>query len=610
MPRLTGIQSEPNSMDSYSPTNPSRLSSTNPSTASQRLDMKVIPGCPKPRNGQRFSTSGDFIPNVPPVKEKPLRIAVGNAILAATTGMAAVSIESKFSSSSTSSAFSSRPSTSASGISANTIPFSFTSRLSTTMTKNLSLDDDEDEEKSESSFTMNSKIESFPNIPKPRETKNVPTRRNTESALVSSGASIVASRAISKADRFAVFRNSDSSGARNRFEKAPTLTCSSSEERDEDSPGPIYRNSSSKSLPSSTSTSSIYTTTKTQLETDPNVQREVALGKRIGFYRLGKELGAGNFSKVKLGIHCLTKEKVAVKIMDKSKMDQKAQRLLSREVQNMEYLHHPNVIRLFEVIETLSKMYLVMEYAGGGELYTYVHEHGKLTEDQAKPIFAQLVSAVGHLHAKGIVHRDIKAENVIFSQPGWVKLADFGFSCKYEEDSRLSTFCGSPPYAAPELFRDPNYSGPKVDMWALGVTLYFMLVGVTPFRGETVTVLKSNIMMGTYHMPEYLSGFAQYVIQRLLWMDPQQRAMTNELKPSEDILKTDKTEQEVWSKLFSIGIDEEMIKASAGKGAKDAIIGTYRIILYQVRDHVHKIAERNRRNEEQLNKNSKSCTIV
>jgi len=502
------------------------------------------------------------------------------------------------------------------------------------------------EDGSQSSLSTKSKmesVESLPNIPKPKEIKTSPIRRNTESVLIStsSGASIVASRAISKADRFGVSRYSDSTGIRNKFEKAPTLTCSSSEERDEESPDFIYRNSSSKSLPTSTS-NTLYLTTKNQLETDPNVQREVALGKRIGFYRLGKELGAGNFSKVKLGIHCLTKEKVAVKVMDKSKMDQKAQRLLSREVQNMEYLHHPNVIRLFEVIETLSKMYLVMEYAGGGELYTYVHEHGKLTEDQAKPIFAQLVSAVGHLHTKGIVHRDIKAENVIFSQPGWVKLADFGFSCKYEEDTKLSTFCGSPPYAAPELFRDPNYSGPKVDMWAMGVTLYFMLVGVTPFRGETVTVLKSNIMMGSYHMPEYISGFAQYVIQRLLCMDPLQRATTRELRkmywlsqskfpdsylqismqPSEDSLKTDKTEQEVWSKLLSIGIDEDMIKSSAGKGAKDAIIGTYRIILYQVqapehekertkvRDHIHKLAERNKRIEEQLNKNSKACAII
>uniref|UniRef100_A0A914Y765 non-specific serine/threonine protein kinase n=1 Tax=Panagrolaimus superbus TaxID=310955 RepID=A0A914Y765_9BILA len=184
--------------------------------------------------------------------------------------------------------------------------------------------------------------------------------------------------------------------ARHKFEKAPTLTCSSSEDHPSDD---IPRHASTSSLPAFPviPSQSLYEKTKLQLEEDEGVQREISLGKRIGFYRLGKELGAGNFSKVKLGVHCLTKEKVAVKIMDKSKMDQKAQRLLSREIASMELLHHPNVIRLFEVIETLSKVYLMMEYAAGGELYTYVHENGKLTEETAKPIFAQLVSAVAHL---------------------------------------------------------------------------------------------------------------------------------------------------------------------------------------------------------------------
>ena len=154
------------------------------------------------------------------------------------------------------------------------------------------------------------------------------------------------------------------------------------------------------------------------LANDPQYQKEIALGKRVGFYRLGKELGSGNFSKVKLGVHVITKgirsifylyiifssEKVAIKMMEKGKMDQKAQRLLAREIDNMELMHHPNIIRLFEVsifyvddflqiiiqvVSTLSKVYLVMEYAGGGELYTYVHDNGKLTEEVAKPIFGE-----------------------------------------------------------------------------------------------------------------------------------------------------------------------------------------------------------------------------
>ncbi|VDL74403.1 unnamed protein product [Nippostrongylus brasiliensis] len=212
----------------------------------------------------------------------------------------------------------------------------------------------------------------------------------------------------------------------------------------------------------------IYDRTLHMLAVDPIYQKEVALGKRIGFYRLGKELGAGNFSKVKLGIHVLTKgmfvmpylirnrngasctsgecipflfcnflsEKVAVKIMDRTKMDTKAQRLLEREIKAMEQMHHPNIIRLFECVETLTRTHLVLEYAGGGELYAFVHERGKLSENDAKPLFAQI------------------AENIMFSSPGIVKLVDFGFSCMIPSPAeQLTTFCGSPPYAAPELFR-------------------------------------------------------------------------------------------------------------------------------------------------------------
>ncbi|TMS32380.1 hypothetical protein L596_000228 [Steinernema carpocapsae] len=189
----------------------------------------------------------------------------------------------------------------------------------------------------------------------------------------------------------------------------------------------LSRTISAQSLPVSTASTGLqlpYDRILYQLAHDPNCQRDVSLGRRIGFYKLGKELGQGNFSKVKLGVHVLTNEKVAVKIMEKGKMDQKSQRLLESEINSMEKMHHPNIIRLFECVETLSRTFLIMEYAGGGELYDYINGRGKMTEQEAKPIFAQLVSAVAHMHAKGIVHRDIKAENVIFAQPGWVKLAD------------------------------------------------------------------------------------------------------------------------------------------------------------------------------------------
>uniref|UniRef100_A0A183BPA4 non-specific serine/threonine protein kinase n=1 Tax=Globodera pallida TaxID=36090 RepID=A0A183BPA4_GLOPA len=237
---------------------------------------------------------------------------------------------------------------------------------------------------------------------------NVPPPSRQMSSLNSSFASLSSNSAENSAESPSVASAGVFGQRRAARRKAPTLQCTSSEEGTD---SPLFsRTTSAQSLPASATdqSQSLYDRTLHQLTNDPQFQKEIALGKRVGFYRLGKELGAGNFSKVKLGVHVLTKEKVAIKVMEKSKLDQKALRLLTREIDNMELMHHPNIIRLFEVVTTLSKMYLVMEYAGGGELYTYVHETGKLTEEVAKPIFAQIVSAVAHLHSKDICHRDIK----------------------------------------------------------------------------------------------------------------------------------------------------------------------------------------------------------
>ncbi|KAI6184183.1 hypothetical protein M3Y97_00569000 [Aphelenchoides bicaudatus] len=405
----------------------------------------------------------------------------------------------------------------------------------------------------------------------------------------------------------------------------------------------FQRTPSAHSLPLQvTNGPSLYEKTLHSLANDIHFQKEVALGKRIGFYRLGKELGCGNFSKVRLGVHVLTKEKVAVKIMEKSKMDQKAQRLLAREINSMEQTHHPNIIRLFECVETLSKTYLIMEYAGGGELYTYIHENGKLTETVAKSLLAQVISAVGHLHSKGIVHRDIKAENVIFAHQGWVKLADFGFSCVCKENAMLQTFCGSPPSAAPELFKDQNYNGQAVDCWAIGVLMYFMLVGITPFKGENVQELKKCILEGRYIIPGYISDYGQNLIKRMLEVDVSKRATIAELKkmlwlkdtkftdsymqfsvtPNEKELESNPLEQSVWTKLNEYGITIDMIKEAMGKGARNAVVGTYRIVLYQhqandldnervkVNGHLIEMAERNKLAQQRLNSQSKACSIM
>lgn len=267
--------------------------------------------------------------------------------------------------------------------------------------------------------------------------------------------------------------------------------------------------------------------------TDQRLKLEIAYGKRMGFYQMKGDIGTGNFSKVKVAMHTLTKERVAVKILDKSKMDDRTKRLLSGEISSMEKLHHPNIIRLFEVMHSKSKLFLVMEYAGGGELFSRLTSQGKLTENDAKTVFSQILSAIDHMHRHKIIHRDLKAENVFFAEKRVVKVGDFGFSIKaHGSIDQLDTFCGSPPYAAPELFRDSYYYGEYVDIWALGILLYFTVTGTMPFRAETVGKLKRKILLGHYTVPSHVSSDCKHLIQSILRLDPQRRISLNDIAQS------------------------------------------------------------------------------
>lgn len=334
---------------------------------------------------------------------------------------------------------------------------------------------------------------------------------------------------------------------------------------------------------------------------DERYLKEITVGKRIGFYRIRGELGSGNFCQVKMGIHSLTRDKVAIKILDKTKLDQKTQRLLSREISSMEKLHHPNIIRLYEVIDTLSKLHIVMEYAPGGELFARISNEGKLHERTARRIFTQVTSAVEHMHDNNIIHRDLKAENVFIAGPNLVKVGDFGFSTLSTKDSTLNTFCGSPPYAAPELFKDEHYIGVYVDIWALGILLYFMVTGVMPFRAETVGKLKKCILDGTYHLPEFLSERCKFLLRNILRPIPTDRFTMEEIKhsswlegevfprpdttyslkppePSSTSLSDD--ERDALNTMKEMGITSELL--SNCRDSRDSITGTYRVVLHRI----------------------------
>jgi len=244
----------------------------------------------------------------------------------------------------------------------------------------------------------------------------------------------------------------------------------------------------------------------------------------IGKYRLLKTIGKGNFAKVKLAKHIPTGKEVAIKIIDKTQLNPGSLQKLFREVRIMKTLDHPNIVKLFQVIETEKTLYLVMEYASGGEVFDYLVLHGRMKEKEARAKFRQIVSAVQYCHQKKIIHRDLKAENLLLDSEMNIKIADFGFSNEFVIGNKLDTFCGSPPYAAPELFQGKKYDGPEVDVWSLGVILYTLVSGSLPFDGSTLRELRERVLRGKYRIPFYMSTDCENLLKKFLVLNPARRA--------------------------------------------------------------------------------------
>ncbi|XP_048885738.1 serine/threonine-protein kinase MARK2 isoform X20 [Brienomyrus brachyistius] len=315
----------------------------------------------------------------------------------------------------------------------------------------------------------------------------------------------------------------------------------------------------------------------------------------IGTYRLLKTIGKGNFAKVKLARHVLTGKEVAVKIIDKTQLNSSSLQKLFREVRIMKLLNHPNIVKLFEVIETEKTLYLVMEYASGGEVFDYLVAHGRMKEKEARAKFRQIVSAVQYCHQKCIVHRDLKAENLLLDSDMNIKIADFGFSNEFTLGNKLDTFCGSPPYAAPELFQGKKYDGPEVDVWSLGVILYTLVSGSLPFDGQNLKELRERVLRGKYRIPFYMSTDCENLLKKFLILNPTKRGSLEqimkdrwmnvgheeeELKPYVEP-KPDYNDPRRTDIMLQMGYSQEEIQDSLVNQTYNDVMATYLLLDYR-----------------------------
>lgn len=245
---------------------------------------------------------------------------------------------------------------------------------------------------------------------------------------------------------------------------------------------------------------------------------------RIGKYELGRILGQGNFGKVKFAKCIDSGQPFAVKIIDKDKIlhlnitDQ-----VKREIATLKLLKHPNVVRLHEILASKSKIYMVLEYVNGGELFDRIASQGKLSEAAGRKLFQQLIDGVSYCHNKGVFHRDLKLENVLIDAEGNIKISDFGLSAlpqHFRADGLLHTTCGSPNYVAPEVLSNRGYDGSTSDIWSCGVILYVILTGYLPFDDRNLAVLYQKIFKGDAQIPRWLTPAAQNMIRRILDPNP------------------------------------------------------------------------------------------
>ncbi|KAF6160068.1 hypothetical protein GIB67_025731 [Kingdonia uniflora] len=264
-----------------------------------------------------------------------------------------------------------------------------------------------------------------------------------------------------------------------------------------------------------------------------NHRQEESRNVLFGKYSTGRLLGQGTFAKVYYAKHLETNESVAIKVLNKEqvKKQQGLMEQIKREISVMHLVKHPNIVQLKEVMATKTKIFFILEYVKGGELFAKVAK-GKLREDLARKYFQQLISAVDFCHSRGVNHRDLKPENLLLDENGELKVSDFGLSALPEQlgcDGLLHTQCGTPAYVAPEVLRKRGYDGNKADIWSCGVILFVLLAGFLPFQDENVMKMYRKIFRAEFEYPPWFSSDTRKLISKLLVADPEKRITISEI---------------------------------------------------------------------------------
>lgn len=306
---------------------------------------------------------------------------------------------------------------------------------------------------------------------------------------------------------------------------------------------------------------------------------------RVEDYAFGKVIGQGAYAAVKMGTHKHTQQIVAIKTYEKAHLrDPQRKQSVKREMQILQKLEHPHIIRLHETLESSRQIHIVMEYVGSHSLHSYLRKKTlrRLPEPTVKRLFKQIVQAIEYCHRLHVAHRDIKLENILLDDKENVKVIDFGFSAVLSAESKTRTFCGTPNYMAPEIIQRRDYQAQPVDIWALGILLFAMLNGSFPFKGANNNDLFRGICRGEFEIPDHVSLSVRSLIRCMLVVDPKLRPTCTDVLKHSWLVAEDPSEEddtEAIQTLMSFGYSEEEIRSAPAQSVVHALFEKLKLTM-------------------------------